>query len=89
MGSSALRTVFETVLGLPTSFANLDIDQQLGVFREKTQNRLGFSEISSLTIDENRQNLVEQFLLRAQLSETTSYGSEQIALALLQNTYVS
>lgn len=85
MGNEPLRVVFETALGLPSSFASLDLDQQLSGFREKSRNQLGDGEISQFSDPEQIDQLVQRYLVRNQLAEiqTTSAGS--IALTLLQS----
>ncbi len=85
MGNEPLREVFETALGLPDSFAALDLDLQLSGFREKSRAQLGGGEISQFSDPEQIDKLVQRYLVRAQLAEiqTTSAGS--IALTLLQS----
>lgn len=86
MGNSPLRQVFETALGLPASFGQLDLDQQLGVFREKTNQQFGEGEISQFTKPEAVDKIIKLFLVRAQLAETASASNGAIALTLLQNS---
>lgn len=85
MGTPALRSVFETALNLPSGFGQLDLDQQLVVFREKTEQRFGVSEISDFADDAVRERLIEQFLLQSQLDQSTSYSGMSVALTLLQS----
>ncbi|MBA84298.1 DUF1217 domain-containing protein [Thalassobius sp. S69A] len=84
MGNTPLRTVMETALGLPDSFAQIDLDQQLEVFTEKAKQQLGMDSISDLSDDETMNKLVERFLLRSQVSNFASTNSASIALTLLQ-----
>lgn len=85
MGTPALRSVFETALNLPGGFGQLDLDQQLVVFREKTEQRFGVSEVSDFADDTVRERLIEQFLLQSQLDQSTSYSGMSVALTLLQS----
>jgi hypothetical protein len=49
MGNPSMRTVFETAMGLPTSFVSLNLDQQLSVFQDKAQRMFGDSSVSQFT----------------------------------------
>lgn len=73
MGSPPLREVFETVLGLPSSFAALDLDQQLNILRNKTDALLGDGEIGQFSDPEALDALIRRYLLRAQ-AESGSYS---------------
>ncbi|TNF20202.1 MAG: DUF1217 domain-containing protein [Rhodobacteraceae bacterium] len=85
MGTPALRSVFETALNLPSGFGQLDLDQQLSVFRDKTEQRFGVSEVSDFADGALRERLIEQFLLQSQLDQSTSYSGMSVALTLLQS----
>lgn len=84
MGNEPLREVFETALGLPQTFATLDLDQQLGVFRERLESTFGDGEIDQFGDPERLDELNRLFLVRAQISAGKSgMSSGAIALALL------
>jgi len=83
MGNPPLRSVVEKALGLPTSFGQLDIDQQLSVFRAKSATAFGTSEIEGLAESETKAKLIDRFLLKEQLTQINSYSSQSIALQLL------
>lgn len=85
MGNAPLRAVFETALGLPDSFGQIDLDQQLDVFKEKAKQQLGTSDISEFSDEALVEKLVEKFLVRSQISDVQSTGSGAIALTLLQS----
>lgn len=85
MGVPALREIFQTALNLPSSFSQLDLDQQLDVFREKSEARFGVSEVADFADPELREKLVEQYLLQSQLKESTAYSGMSVALTLLQS----
>lgn len=86
MGNEPLRKVFETALGLPSSFAALDIDVQLSTFREKAEAIFGDGEISQFSDPENLEELNRLFLVRSQIeSGSAGLSSGSIALTLLQS----
>ncbi|WP_322867088.1 DUF1217 domain-containing protein [Aquicoccus sp. G2-2] len=86
MGSSPLRKVFETALGLPSSFGQLELDQQLATFRDKAGRQLGNGEIGQFGDEAAVEKLVQRFLVRAQLADVQSSTAGSIALTLLQGT---
>lgn len=84
MGNPPLRKVFETALNLPTSLAQLDLDQQLDVFKDQSDRLFGSSDPAIFSSAEKRDSLVEQFLLRSQIARgQASQSSASIALTLL------
>ncbi|MFW2545321.1 DUF1217 domain-containing protein [Primorskyibacter sp. 2E107] len=85
MGTTALRSVFETALGLPSSFAQIDLDQQIEVFRDKAQSRFGVSEVDDLADPEVMDKIVQTFLLQSQVKQSSATSSGTIALSLLQS----
>lgn len=91
MGNGPMREVFETALGLPSSFGSLDIDQQLDVFREKTDRLFGDGEITQFADPEKRKDLVRAFLARAEIAQfnTATLTGGAAALTLLQNARLS
>lgn len=84
MGNTPLRTVIETALGLPDSFARIDLDKQLEVFTEKAKDKLGLESISDLANSDTMDNLIDSFLLRSENANFASTTSASIALTLLQ-----
>lgn len=85
MGIPPLRKVFETALGLPSSFAQLDIDRQLEEFKELASDKLGIDTLSVLNDDEAKEDFIRQFLLRDQIASFQVQSSNAIALTLLQS----
>lgn len=86
MGNPPLRRVFETALGLPQALAAIDIDQQLGEFREKSRSVFGTSDPSAFSDPELQEKLIRNFLFRSELAENTaSTISGSVALTLLQS----
>ena len=88
MGNEALRTVFETALGLPSSISGLDLDQQLTNFRDKAEQYLGSSEVSQFSDPAKKDELVKLFLIRSELNSGASGTSAASnALALLTGAF--
>lgn len=85
MGSPPLREVMQTALGLPSSFAQLDIDRQLAVFKDRSARQLDLSSLSDLAQPEAMERLTQRFLLLTEssggLQASSTYST---ALALLQ-----
>ncbi len=85
MGTPPLRKVFETALGLPSSFGQLDIDRQLETFKEVAADKLGIDSLDDLNADEAKEDFIRQYLLRDQLASFQAESSNSIALTLLQS----
>lgn len=86
MGNPPLRQVFEKALGLPSSFAGLDLDKQLEVFQDRAQSVFGTSEFADLAKDDQTERVIQQFLLRAELDNfNQATSSASIALTLLSS----
>ncbi|MCA0995424.1 DUF1217 domain-containing protein [Alloyangia pacifica] len=85
MGDQPLRTVFEGALGLPSALGQLDIDQQLEIFKDKASARFGTSDVGELSSEEMLERVVQTYLLQEQVKEINVAGRGQIALTMLQN----
>lgn len=86
MGLPPLRSMFETALGLPASFGQIDIDQQHEVLREKTQSITGGDTVAQFANAENIERLTQLFLARSQIAEIgIGASSNANALTLLQS----
>lgn len=85
MGTPPLRKVFETALGLPSSFGQLDIDRQLETFKEMASEKLGIDELKDLDAEEAKEDFIRQYLLRDQLASFQVESSNSIALTILQS----
>lgn len=85
MGTQPLRKVFETVLGLPPGFGQLDLDRQLAEFKDRASSQLGMDTLEELTDPVVLEDLIDKFLLRDQLSTASAMSSGSIALTLLQS----
>lgn len=83
MGTPAMRTVFQTALGLPSGFVSLDIDHQLQVFEDKAQQAFGDSSVSQFSDPARIDDLVKRFLVRSDAQSSAQGTSSSIALQLL------
>lgn len=68
LGSSPLRQVFETALGLPAGFGAIDLDQQLATLREKTERAFGRADLAQFADPGAREALVRRYLVRAEVA---------------------
>lgn len=85
MGLPPLRSMFETALGLPTSFGQIDLDQQLETFRDKASRAFGDSSVDQFADPEALKRLTDMYLARSQIAAVSaSFSSGSTALALLQ-----
>ncbi|MBT9385851.1 DUF1217 domain-containing protein [Pseudooceanicola sp. CBS1P-1] len=85
MGTSALRQVFQTAFGLPSSISQMDLDKQLELFKDRAESVLGSEDPSVLADDEQREGFIRKFLLRSQLDEYQASTSGSIAQTLLSS----
>lgn len=84
MGNPPMRKVFEVALGLPSSFAQLDIDRQLEIFKSKASNQLGIDSLADLADEDSKEELIRRYLLRDQIASFEVQSSSAVALTLLQ-----
>ena len=83
MGSGPLREVFETALGLPSSFGSLDIDKQLDVFRTRAKQVFGVGEVGDFTAPEVMDKLRTRFLIVAEATGSGGPTATSPALSIL------
>ncbi|KIC49642.1 DUF1217 domain-containing protein [Tateyamaria sp. ANG-S1] len=81
MGQPPLRSLFETALGLPEAFGQVDIDQQLLVFQDRAERILGVSDPAQLADEETLDRLINTYFARAQI-EQIGGGASGAAIAL-------
>lgn len=89
MGNPPLRKTFETALGLPSSFGQVDIDRQLETFRERSRATFGIDSFSDFGDPEVQETLIRLFLVRSQADNLSSMSNGSVALSLLQASRVS
>ena len=83
MGNTALRRVFEGAMGLPESFAAVDIDQQLTQFKERSESIFGTDKVADFQDPETQEKLIRLFLIRTDDGSSASLSPAAIALSLL------
>lgn len=83
MGNAPLRSLFETALGLPSSFGTIELDQQLEQFRKRSQATFGTSEIGDLLNPENQEKMIRLFMIRSEAA-SMDYSGTSVALTLMQ-----
>jgi len=85
MALPPLRSMFETALGLPKSFGQIDIDQQKTVFQERLRSLTGDETIDQFNEPEAIEKMTTVYLARSQISGFGGSNSPQAnALTLLQ-----
>ncbi len=85
LGSAPLREVMQTALGLPKSFAAIDLDQQVGVLKARTEAAFGAATVSQFADPARMEALVRRFHLRAEMQDQSAGSSPaSIALTLLR-----
>lgn len=85
MGNPPMRKVFETALGLPSSIASIDIDQQLTAFQSRSRSIFGTIKLGDFNDPEMQQRLLRLFLVRSEANASNSLTSGNIALTLLRS----
>lgn len=84
MGLPPLRSMMQTALGLPSSFAQLDLDKQLSVFKARLSQLTGSDDLSQFTQPDAVSKLTDTYLARSQIAQIQSTISPaQTALILL------
>ncbi|MCX7565791.1 DUF1217 domain-containing protein [Sulfitobacter sp. F26169L] len=85
MGEPPLRKIFEKALNLPAAFGQIDIDQQLGVFKDRAKKEFGSDDLELFSDPKIVQELITKYVVRDQISQfNAGYSSNAIALTLLQ-----
>ncbi|MGL5008446.1 MAG: DUF1217 domain-containing protein [Paracoccaceae bacterium] len=85
LGNAPMREVFQTAFGLPSSFASVDLDRQLVTLKERASTMFGSDSIRQFRDPKVMENLVRQFVVRADIGTSQSGTRGQAALTLLQN----
>lgn len=85
MGDPPMRELFEKALNLPAAIGQIDIDQQLGIFKDRAKSVFGSDDPQQFGSAEAQQDLITKFLVRDELSSLgTGLSGGSIALTLLQ-----
>jgi len=86
MGQTAMRTMFETVFSLPSSFGQIDIDQQQEILAERSLQIFGTSDPAEFNDPELQETLLSRYTALAQIADfQASNSSGSIALLLLRS----
>jgi len=81
LGSAPLREVIQGALGLPSSFASVDLDQQLKVVKQRAQAVFGSSDPATFANPDQVDKLVRSYLIRTEIAGT-SQGRSPASIAL-------
>lgn len=85
LGNQPMREVLQTALGLPKSFASIDIDQQLSVLKTRAEAAFGADTVSQFRDPGRLEALVRRYILRAEMQDQGGGASPQaVALQLLR-----
>jgi hypothetical protein len=85
LGNAPLREVVQTALGLPKSFASIDLDQQVAVLKARAEAAFGASTVGQFSDPARMEALVRRFQLRSEMQDQTAANTPAaIALALLR-----
>lgn len=85
IGDAPLRQFFETALGLPKGFVQLDLDRQVRDLQRHAARQLGIATLADLADPAMRQKAIERFHLREQVQGLGLQSGHSTALALLQS----
>ncbi|MBE1296688.1 MAG: DUF1217 domain-containing protein [Rhodobacteraceae bacterium] len=84
IGQPALQKMFQTALNLPDNFIQLDLEQQLDIYKDRAQRFLGTDDLSVYADPEKMDELTTRYLVQAQLADfQSSQSSASTALMLL------
>ena len=84
MGDPPLRQLFERALNLPTSIGQIDIDQQLDIFKDRAKSIFGTDDPAQFADEDIREDAITRFVLRNQVDNLGGgLSSGDIALSLL------
>jgi len=84
MGNAPLRNLFQTALGFPSSFATIDLDQQLDQFKDRALATFGTDNLAELASPENEEKLIRLYMIRSEASAFSASSGASVALSLLQ-----
>ena len=83
MGNTAVRAIFDGAMGLPDSFASLDIDRQLEVYLERSEQLFDTDILSDFSEPDLQEKLIQTYLIRSSIETINTSSSASIALTLL------
>lgn len=86
IASKPLRKIFEGAFGLDSSFGQIPVDRQLAELQKRFERLTGTTDIAELSKPESLSKLLKNYLLRSQLSESTTSSPYSIALTILRGS---
>ena len=81
LGNAPLREVIQTAMGLPKSFASIDLDQQVEVLKSRTETAFGSNLVSQFSDPARMDALIRRFHLRTEIQDQ-GVGNSAAAIAL-------
>lgn len=84
LGNAPLREAMQTALGLPKSFSSIDIDQQVGVLKKRTEAAFGSSDLAQFKDPTKMEALTRRFLLQSEMQGQAATSPASTALMLLR-----
>lgn len=84
LGNPPLREVIQTALGLPKSFASIDLDQQVAVLKTRAEAAFGSAGVSQFANPSTLEALTRRFLARSDRQQGGDTSPAAIALQLLR-----
>jgi hypothetical protein len=85
LGNAPLREVMQTALGLPRSFAAIDLDQQVATLRLKAEAAFGAPTVSQFSDPARMEALIRRFHIRSDvLDQQATTSPAAVALTLLR-----
>ncbi len=85
MGNQPLRQVFQRALGLPASFASIDLDRQLATLKDRAERTFGSASIRQFSDPKKVEDLIRQFLVRSETGNAPGSTWAGTALTLMQH----
>ena len=86
LGDVPTRTVLETALNLPTSWQQLDVDQQADILKERVLSVFSISKITDLANEDVMDKVLQRFHTMDSIANgQSSLSSGSVALTLLNN----
>lgn len=80
LGNAPLRKVVQGALGLPASFAALDLDKQLVMIKDKTAARYGAETVSQFSDATKVEDVIRRFLARNSAESTSASTNTSVVL---------
>lgn len=81
LATPPVRKVIEAALGFPASVAGLDLDRQIGLFREASRSAFGTDQLQELAQPDRLEPILRRYLARAG-PETGTARTSRAAIAL-------